>query len=70
VFIRQGRYAEAEAAYKNGRARLLQITTDSHRAIRRLDAQLARLYDAWGKPDSAAVYRRRAGSVDLRNLWP
>ena len=70
VLIRQRRYTEAEAAYKNALQQLLGITTESHRAVRRVDAQLARLYDAWGKPDSAVVYRRRAGSADLRNLWP
>jgi len=70
VFIRRRRYAEAEVAYKTTRTQLVKITTDSHRAVRRLDALIAQLYDAWGKPDSAAVYRRRAGSVDVRNLWP
>ena len=70
ILVRQGRYAEADAAYREAIAALRTMTADSHRAVRRAYANVAVLYDAWGKRDSAAVYRQRAGSVDLRNLWP
>jgi serine/threonine-protein kinase len=70
AFVRQGRYAEADSTYRQAIAALRAMTADSHRAVRRAYASVAQLYDAWGKRDSAAVYRQRAGSVDLRNLWP
>ncbi|HTJ23865.1 MAG TPA: serine/threonine-protein kinase [Gemmatimonadaceae bacterium] len=70
VLVRKGRYAEADSAYRQAIAGLRTMTADSHRAVRLAYASVAQLYDAWDKRDSAAVYRRRAGSVDRRNLWP
>ena len=70
VLIRTGRFVEADSAYREAITALRTMTAESHRAVRRAYAGVAELYDAWGKRDSAAAYRRRAGSVDLRNLWP
>ncbi|AHG88161.1 protein kinase [Gemmatirosa kalamazoonensis] len=70
VLARQRRFAEADTLYRDALTSLHAVTADSHRAVRRTYAGMATLYAAWGKPDSAAVYRRRAGDVDLRDLWP
>jgi serine/threonine-protein kinase len=70
VLVRRRRFAEAESGYRTALAALHSYANDSHRSVRRVYAGLAALYEAWGKPDSAAVYRRLAADVDLRDLWP
>jgi len=60
VLVRQRRFAEADSIYRSSLAVLRRHTTETHLDVRRAYASLARLYDAWGKPDSAAIFRRLA----------
>jgi eukaryotic-like serine/threonine-protein kinase len=60
VLTRQRRFAEADSTYRSSLALLRRYTTESHVDVRRTYRSLAVLYDAWGKPDSAAVFRRLA----------
>jgi serine/threonine-protein kinase len=60
VLVRQRRFVEADSIYRSSLAVLRRRTTDTHVDVRRTYASMARLYDAWGKRDSAAVYRRLA----------
>ena len=60
VLVRQRRFAEADSIYRSSLAVLRRRTTETHVDVRRTYRSLARLYDAWGKRDSAAVYRRLA----------
>jgi serine/threonine-protein kinase len=61
VLTQQRRFAEADSLYRAALAVLRRNTTDTHVDVRRTYAGLASLYQAWGKPDSAAIYRRLAG---------
>ena len=60
VLTKRGRFAEADSLYRNTLSVLRRQTTDTHLDVRLTYAGLAALYEAWGKPDSAAVYRRLA----------
>jgi serine/threonine-protein kinase len=60
VLTKRGRFAEADSIYRNTLSVLRRQTTDTHLDVRNTYAGLATLYDAWGKRDSAAVYRRLA----------
>ena len=60
VLTRQRRFAEADSLYRDALAVIRRHTTDTHIDARRIYAGLAALYLAWGKPDSAAVFRRLA----------
>jgi len=60
VLTQQRRFVEADSIYRSALAVLRRHTTDSHIDVRRTYAGLASLYDAWGKRDSAVVYRRLA----------
>ena len=60
VLVRQRRFAEADSIYRSSLAVLRRHTTETHVDVRRTYRSLATLYDAWGKPDSAAAFRRLA----------
>jgi serine/threonine-protein kinase len=60
VLTQQRRFAEADSIYRSVLAVLRRHTTDTHVDVRRTFAGLATLYQAWGKPDSAAIFRRLA----------
>ena len=60
VLVRQRRFAEADSIYRSSLAVLRRYTTDTHVDVRRAYGGLATLYDARGKSDSAAIYRRLA----------
>ena len=60
VLTQQRRFAEADSIYRSALVVLRRHTTDTHIDVRRTYAGLATLYQAWGKPDSAAVFRRLA----------
>jgi len=60
VLTRQRRFAEADSIYRSSLALLRRYTTESHVDVRRTYRSMAVLYDAWGKPDSAALFRRLA----------
>jgi serine/threonine-protein kinase len=66
VLTQQRRFTEADSLYRWALGLLRHQTIDTHLDIRRTYAGLAMLYEAWGKRDSAAIYRQRAGSSDLR----
>ncbi len=61
VLTRRRKFPEADSLYRAALAVIRSHTTDTHIDVRRTYAGLAALYQAWGKPDSAAVYRRLAG---------
>ena len=60
VLARRRKFAEADSLYRAALAVLLRHTTDTHVDVRTMYGGLASMYDAWGKPDSAAAYRRLA----------
>ena len=60
VLTQQRRFTEADSLYRAALAVIRRHTTDTHVDVRRTYAGLAAMYQAWGKPDSAAVYRRLA----------
>ena len=60
VLTRQRRFAEADSIYRSALVVLRRHTTETHVDVRRTYAGLATLYQVWGKPDSAAVFRRLA----------
>lgn len=61
VLTKQKRYVEADSLYHAALVVIRRHTTDTHIDVRRTYAGLASMYQAWGKPDSAAFYRRLAG---------
>ena len=54
-------YPKADSLYHQALDILLRYTSEQHRDVRRIHAGLARLYDAWGRPDLAAIHHRIAG---------
>jgi serine/threonine protein kinase/tetratricopeptide (TPR) repeat protein len=60
VVARQGRFEEADSIYRSALAVIRRRTTESHVDMRRAYAGMAAMFEAWGKPDSAARYRRLA----------
>ena len=66
VLVRQRRFAEADSIYRSSLAVLRRRTTDTHVDVRRTYRSLATLYEAWGKRDSAAVFRRLAETLSSR----
>ena len=60
VLTRRRKYAEADSLYRAALAVIRRHTTDTHIDVRSMYSGLASMYDAWGKPDSAAAYRRLA----------
>jgi serine/threonine-protein kinase len=60
VLTKQRRFAEADSLYRSTLAVLRRQTTDTHLDVRLTYSGMATLYDAWGKPDSAAIFRRLA----------
>jgi serine/threonine-protein kinase len=60
VLVQQRRFAEADSIYRSSLTVLRRRTTETHVDVRRAYAGLASLYEAWGKRDSAAIYRRLA----------
>ena len=65
VVARKGRFAEADSLLRWSLARLRSRTIDTHIDVRRAYNALARLFVLWDKPDSAAHYRRLAGTENL-----
>ena len=71
VITQRGRFAEADSIYRWALAVIRAERPDDHIDMRRVYAGLAALYDARGKPDSAAAYWRLVGPrEDLRAVWP
>jgi len=60
VLGRQRRYAEADTLYRHALSTLRRLTSDGNFQVRRIAGQMAEFYDAWGKPQESARYRRLA----------
>jgi serine/threonine protein kinase/tetratricopeptide (TPR) repeat protein len=65
----QGRYAEAEPlivqGYEGLKAREAQIPAPGKTRLPEAAEQVVRLYEAWGKPEQAAVWKAKLGLRDL-----
>jgi serine/threonine-protein kinase len=60
ILTRQRRFTEADSICRSALVILRRNTTETHVDVRRAYRSMAALFDAWGKHDSAAVYRKRA----------
>jgi hypothetical protein len=69
VLAGQGRYAEAEplvvGGYEGLRARAAKLLADKKSHLAEAAARVVRLYEAWGKPEQAAVWKSKLGLADL-----
>lgn len=69
ALLRQGRYADAEPwivdAYNGLVAREGQIPPTAQPVLVEAASRACRLYDAWGRPDRAAAWKRKVGLPDL-----
>jgi tetratricopeptide (TPR) repeat protein len=65
----QGRHAEAEplvvAGYEGMKAREVRIAVPARPRLREAAERVIRLYEAWGKPDQAAMWKTKLGMPDL-----
>jgi len=62
ALAKQGRYAEAEGLLLQAHATLLEVDEDNTDRTEDTADYLTELYEAWGKPERAAAYRRTAAS--------
>ena len=69
VLTRQGRFAEADSLYREGLAVQRRSLADTHMNVRLTYAGMATLYEAWGKRDSAALFRRLAQPPGYAPPW-
>jgi serine/threonine-protein kinase len=69
VLTLEGRFAEADSLYHESVAVQRRFVSETHINVRLTYAGMARLYEAWGKPDSAAVYRRLAQPPGFAPAW-
>ncbi len=69
ALLGRGRYAEAEplllSGYDGMKARAAKIPPAAKPRVPEAAARIVRLYDAWGKPEKAAAWKRRLGLTDL-----
>ena len=69
ALLGQGRYAQAEplivGGYEGLKAREAKIPAPSRPRLREAAERVARLYDAWGRPDEAAAWKLKLGLADL-----
>jgi tetratricopeptide (TPR) repeat protein/tRNA A-37 threonylcarbamoyl transferase component Bud32 len=65
----QGRYAEAEPlvaqGYEGMKARAARLPAVDRPRLLEAAVRVIRLYEAWGKPEQAAVWKRKLGLADL-----
>jgi hypothetical protein len=65
----QGRYAEAEPlvmpGYEGLNAREAKIPAEGKSLLAASALRVVRLYEAWGKPEQAAAWKKRLGLEDL-----
>ncbi|AHG88160.1 protein kinase [Gemmatirosa kalamazoonensis] len=70
VLTRQRRFAEADSLYRWAVAELRRTAAaETNINVRLAYAGMASLYAAWGKPDSAALFRRRAQPPGFTAPW-
>jgi tetratricopeptide (TPR) repeat protein/tRNA A-37 threonylcarbamoyl transferase component Bud32 len=69
ALLGQGRYAEAEPlttqGYEGMKARAAQIPPLGQPRLSEAAERVIQLYEAWGQPEKAAVWRARLGLADL-----
>lgn len=64
VLAQQGRYPEAEAAFLRAESVFrARHVSDAHGNVQDLRRRFAEMYDAWGRPEDAARYRRLVQSA-------
>jgi serine/threonine-protein kinase len=61
ILTLEKQYPKADSAFQQSLDILLRYTTPQHRDVRRVHAGMALLYDAWGRPEEAAIHHRIAG---------
>jgi hypothetical protein len=65
----QGRYADAESlivpGYAGMKARARKIPASARTQLGKAVERVIRLYEAWGRPEQAAEWRRTLGLADL-----
>ena len=69
ALLGQGRHAEAEplvvSGYEGMKARETRITLTERYRLREAAERIARLYEAWDRPDQAAAWKATLGLRDL-----
>jgi hypothetical protein len=60
--VKSGRYGEAEP-YVLSFAAALEKNSGAEGDLREVSQQIADMYAAWGKPDKAAEWRKKAGAA-------
>ena len=69
VLTLQGRFAEADSLYRQSLAVQRRFVAETHMNVRLTYAGMATLYEAWGKRDSAALFRRLAQPPGYAPPW-
>ena len=69
VLTLQGRFAEADSLFRESLAVQRRVVAETHMNVRLTYAGMATLYEAWGKRDSAAVFRRLAQPPGFAPPW-
>ena len=69
VVTLEGRFAEADSLYRESLAVQRRVVAETHMNVRLTYAGMATLYEAWGKHDSAAVFRRLAQPPGFAPPW-
>ncbi|HSQ32031.1 MAG TPA: tetratricopeptide repeat protein [Gemmatimonadaceae bacterium] len=69
VLTLQRRFTEADSLYRDAVARQRRFIAPTHMNVRLTYAGMATLYEAWGRPDSAVVYRRLAQPPGFAPPW-
>ena len=69
IIALRGRFAEADSLYREAIAVQRSYLVGTHLNLRLTYDGLARLYEAWGKRDSAAVFRRLAQPSGYAPPW-
>jgi tetratricopeptide (TPR) repeat protein/tRNA A-37 threonylcarbamoyl transferase component Bud32 len=69
ALLGQGRYAEAEPlvvpGYEGMKARAAKIPAPYKRRLASAAERVVRLFEAWGKPEQAAAWKKKLGLADL-----
>jgi len=69
VLTQERRFAEADSLYRDALAVQRRLIAPTHMNVRLMYAGMATLYDAWGKRDSAALFRRLAQPPGFAPPW-
>jgi serine/threonine-protein kinase len=69
VLRQKRRFAEADSLYRDALAVQRRLIAPTHNNVRLTYAGMATLYEAWGKRDSAALFRRLAQPPGFAPPW-